>query len=269
MPDSRHAHPAGESGSKQYKKSGRLKRVRQLSLLSGWFGWCDTIRFIAGELFATRRVRTVEVAGETVQLRTATADAMVATKILIDEEYRLAECESPEVIVDAGANIGMSAIYFARKYPQARVFAIEPEAENFELLKANTASFGNVIPVRAALWSRRETRTLLSRPSDTVGFTVSEAQGEAGATDQRVECITMESLMQQHDIRRIDILKMDIEGGEKEVLGHSEAWIGSVRVIAAELHDRICMGCIRAFYLATKDFARFEKHGAVITAFRQ
>jgi hypothetical protein len=78
----------------------------------------------------------------------------------------------------------------------------------------------------------------------------------------------MESLMKDNDIDSIDLLKMDIEGGEKNVLENSSDWIDSVRAMAVELHDRICMGCTRAFYIATKDFKIFEKHGEKIIAYR-
>jgi hypothetical protein len=74
--------------------------------------------------------------------------------------------------------------------------------------------------------------------------------------------------MKEHDIDSIDLLKMDIEGEEKDVLEKSSGWIDRVDVLCAELHDRICMGCDRAFCLATKDFRTFERHGEKITAYR-
>ncbi len=74
--------------------------------------------------------------------------------------------------------------------------------------------------------------------------------------------------MEKYSIDKIDLLKMDIEGGEKNVLENSSDWIDSVDIITVELHDRICVGCDRAFYLSTKDFKTFEKHGEKITAYK-
>jgi hypothetical protein len=88
-------------------------------------------------------------------------------------------------------------------------------------------------------------------------------------TGQQVCCITIGSLLDKYDLDTIDILKMDIEGSEKNVLENSEDWIDKVKIITAELHDRICMGCDRAFYLATREFARFEKDGEKVTAYRK
>ena len=60
----------------------------------------------------------------------------------------------PRVIIDAGANIGISTIYFANRFPNAKVIAIEPEESNFELLKINCENYPNVKLVRAAVWCR-------------------------------------------------------------------------------------------------------------------
>jgi len=58
----------------------------------------------------------------------------------------------PDVIVDAGANIGLASICFANKYANATIIAVEPEQSNFELLEENVAPYPNIVPVQAALW---------------------------------------------------------------------------------------------------------------------
>lgn len=93
-------------------------------------------------------------------------------------------------------------------------------------------------------------------------------QNNSAPLGQMIDCITVDSLMKEYELDRISILKMDIESGEKDVLENSSAWIESVDIMTVELHDRICMGCDRAFYLARKDFAKFEKHGEKVTACR-
>src|SRR5688572_6336531 len=68
-------------------------------------------------------------------LRLKTSDLPTLQKVWRDEEYRFDG--DPKFIVDAGANIGIASIYFATKFPNARVIAIEPEPENFTLLEKN------------------------------------------------------------------------------------------------------------------------------------
>lgn len=67
------------------------------------------------------------------RLRVPSSDIGIYRQVFLREEYKFAAEIEPEVIVDAGANIGLASIYFANKYPHARIVAIEPEASNFEL----------------------------------------------------------------------------------------------------------------------------------------
>ena len=56
---------------------------------------------------------------------------------------------------------GFASIYFANKYPGAKIIAIEPEQSNFELLKDNIAPYPNIIPIQAALWHKNEEINLI------------------------------------------------------------------------------------------------------------
>jgi FkbM family methyltransferase len=228
----------------------------------------EAIAFAWARLTRSEKVRSIDIDGCTLRIRAGTTDIKVAINSLIEKEYAHIRLDRPTVIVDAGANIGTSAIYFARAFPQARIFAIEPEAGNFELLVQNVAPYPNVVPVKAALWGADETRSIQNRMTGPWGFTVSDTKGAAAPTGQEIPCVSMSTLMQRYAIGRVDLLKMDIEGGEKDVLENSAAWIAAVDVMTVELHDRINLGCSRAFYLATRDFKRFEKHGEKVTAYR-
>jgi len=233
-----------------------------------WIGFKEGVLFLILNRMKRKCLRKVHLANEDLYVRTATSDLNVVATCLITKEYGNIELSDPSVIIDAGANIGASAIYFSRKYPHAKIFAIEPEQENYDILLKNTNKFKNIIPVKAALWGQKETRVIQDRLTGPWGHTVSETNNKTRSTGQEVGCITISSLLNDHNLHHIDLLKMDIEGGEKNVLENSDDWIGKVNVISAELHDRICMGCDRAFYLATKDFARFEKNGEKVTAYR-
>ena len=223
---------------------------------------------ILDEILGRELVRRMNINGYQVRLRTNTPDLDVAISSLSGKEYDHIKLSAPKTIVDAGANIGTSSIFFATKYPGARIFAIEPEAGNFELLKENTKNFRNIVPIRAAIWGEDCTRTIQNRFTGHWGYTVSETTNRIESTGQEINCVTMKSLIKEYGIESIDLLKMDIEGGEKDVLENAQGWIDRVDTITVELHDRICMGCDRAFYLATKDFVTFEKQGEKVTAYR-
>lgn len=242
----------------------KLKRIRTYLKISGF----KAFPCILDELLNLEKIRVLEIAQTKIYLRTNTPDLQVAVSSLVDGEYEQIRCKDPQFIVDAGANIGTSAVHFAKKYPEASIIAIEPEEGNYEMLLKNTQGYPNVTAIKAAIWGSDDKRTIQNRNTGHWGYTISETENQVESTGQEIDCLTINSLMKKHEKEFIDILKMDIEGGEKDVLEKSSEWIDAVNVITVELHDRICMGCDRAFYLATQDFKTFEKHGEKVTAYR-
>ena len=189
----------------------------------------------------------ISINGEKVCIRSSTPDIIVAASSLYYCEYSELEKLSPKVVIDAGANIGTSAIWFARKFPNAKIVAVEPESENFDLLVKNVKTFENVIPLRAALGRELGKLKLLDRKTGPWGYSVCEESGDAEL--EEVDSVTVRSIMDKFGIERVCLLKMDIEGGEKDVLENSNQWIDNVDTMTVELHDRIVMGCDRAWLL--------------------
>jgi len=223
---------------------------------------------ILDELLEREMVRMINIGGASIYVRTNTPDLDIAISGLFRKEYEQIRTSNPKFIIDAGANIGTSAIFFAERYPNAQIIAVEPEESNFNLLLKNTSNYKNIIAIKAAIWGTIDKRTIQNRFTGHGGYTISETENKTESTGQDIDCITIEWLMNKYNIDSIDLLKMDIEGGEKNVLENSSDWIDSVAIMTVELHDRICMGCDRAFYLATKDFKTFEKHGEKVTAYK-
>jgi FkbM family methyltransferase len=176
-------------------------------------------------------------------------------QVLLDGEYDFPLEHSPKVIVDAGAHVGLTSIWFATRYPKATIIAIEPERANYKLMVRNLAAFPNVTPVEAALWSHRGVVAIDDPGAGTWGFQTAELNGKAtsGAT---VESLTVEDIMERFHLDRIDLLKVDIEGAEKEVFSDPGAvkWTDAVDAIEVELHDRFQPGCSRAFFSRVGDF---------------
>src|SRR5277367_3436209 len=73
-----------------------------------------------------------------VHLRLRTTDVSVCWEVLVQRQYDWDVGRATQVIVDAGANIGLTSIFYANKYPGARIVAIEPEASNYQMLVENT-----------------------------------------------------------------------------------------------------------------------------------
>lgn len=228
----------------------------------------DALVCAIDELTCREVVRTVKFRDVDLTLRTYSPDLLVAFSCLQDSKYKSLKLQDPAVIIDGGANIGASSIYFAKRFPAARIIAVEPEATNYALLLRNTQRYANITCVNAAIWGSEGVRDISNRMTGHWGYTVSETQKPSAPTGQAIQCLTISNLMDQFGIPKIDLLKLDIEGGEKDVLQNASGWIGSVDTLTVELHDRICPGCTEAFRSATSDFSKFESHGEKVTAYR-
>lgn len=191
------------------------------------------------------------------KLRVPSSDIRTYHQVFVDEEYDFSASEEPLTIVDAGANVGLASISFANRFPNATVIAIEPESSNFALLKRNVAPYPRIIPLQAALWSEAGEIDLMDPGYGKWGFVTRNATDDHGPSGQlchRVRAVTVSNLMEIYGLSSIDILKIDIEGAEREVFGDTTPWLSRVNAIIIELHDRMKPGCSRAFYNGSNGF---------------
>lgn len=192
-----------------------------------------------------------------IKLRLPGADVYTYEQIFMDEEYKFNTQQHPKTIIDAGANIGLTSIYFANKYPNAKIIAIEPEKTNFEVLKDNVALYPNITPIQAAVWHKNEKINLVDPGLGEWGFMTEEADSaEKIKADARheVDAMTIDRIMEVFNLEHVDILKIDVEGAEKEVFADTSAWINKVDSIIAELHERMKTGSNRSFYNGSNGF---------------
>ncbi|WP_158308363.1 FkbM family methyltransferase [Thiocapsa marina] len=173
----------------------------------------------------------------------------------MQEDYGAVLPFEPRIIVDLGAYTGFSAIFFANKYPNAEIIAVEPDPENFKLLTKNIGYYPRIRPVQAAIWFEDTVLDLYGQKEGHWAsslFSSTPFPGRSGI--HRVRAIAIESLMSRFSLDRIDVLKVDIEGAEKELFEHSAHWIDRVGAIFIELHDRFRPGCGKAVEAATGGF---------------
>jgi len=141
------------------------------------------------------------------------------------------------LIVDAGANIGASAVYFSITYPDSQIVAIEPEKNNVELLTMNCRDRN--VAVQAAAISAAPGTLYLSDPG------ISDWGFRTGAEGQyAVEAVTVGQILKTHGPDRYApfICKIDIEGAEKDLFGANYDWMTQFAVIIIELHDWMLPG---------------------------
>jgi FkbM family methyltransferase len=190
-------------------------------------------------------------------LRPRTTDELTYAEILLRGQYAFELPFSPKTIVDAGANIGLASIYFTHRYPEAKIIAVEAEATNFAVLARNVRSYPAIVPVHAALWNRDgEISVSEADPAtgafEKWGFITHEGPGA------KVRAITMRTLMEEMRMRSVDLLKIDIEGAEKEVFESCD-WMDDIRCLMIELHDRFKPGCSEAVNFAAQRFSKLQR----------
>jgi FkbM family methyltransferase len=194
-----------------------------------------------------------------IYLRNDTSDVPTYREIFEDFEYDIVVDYTPEVIIDAGSNIGLSAIYFAEKFPQCKIIAIEPESGNFNLLLKNIENYHNIHAVQAALWDKNGMIELLDIGTGNSGFmtgmTIEEGERIMSQASyvksvkslHYVKSITIEYVMKEYNLKKIDILKIDVEGAEKEIFESCNDWINIPNSVLIEFHERKKKGCKEAF----------------------
>ena len=253
---------------KNYLKLNIVEFMKKFYYYEKYGGIKSAINFLLLG-FSKNSTKYIELSHNSLYVRPATTDLLVAIDTFVHEELGNIRCTNPSTIIDAGAYIDTSAIYFAKKYPSARVYAIEPEDGNYDIMLKNIAPYNNIIPIKAALWDVETNCSILARGTGEWGYAMVGSNSGQFRNKSKIRCISMFSILQKYNIDFIDILKIDIEGSEKRVLENSIDWIDKVNVIVIELHDRIIPGCEKAFYEATKGFEMFEKNGEKIIAYKK
>lgn len=155
------------------------------------------------------------------------------------EEYLRQLSEKELIIIDAGANIGLFSRLILKEKPASKIYAIEPEKNNYQLLKTNTKGY-DVKTIRGGIWSHDCNLNVVSRDTGDWGFTVKEVSKRDGNT---INATCIDSLVRKYKLNRIDLLKMDVEGSEYEIFNSDNLqWLDLCNAIVIETHDHIIKG---------------------------
>jgi FkbM family methyltransferase len=236
------------------------------SRFGAWFAFTTYWRVLLGLMVSVpipvhgttpMRVPVQQHNSGSVRLRPGTADLHIYDDVFREGEYDV-NVGTPKFIVDAGAHIGLTSVFFAKRYPAAKIVAIELDPRNYAVLCENVKPYPNVTPVHAGLWTHETSLSVSNPREDTWGFRAKEG-GE-------IRAVTIKGLMNANGVDRIDLLKIDIEGAEKGVLEDAQDWIGAVGSIVIELHDRFVPGCTEALEtaIAGQAFERSMSRGTVV-----
>jgi FkbM family methyltransferase len=174
---------------------------------------------------------TTEITGTKIEIVDAASFISMYKDIYEQEIYRFQAGTDRPFIIDGGANIGLSVLYFKELYPEAQVIAFEPDDQIYAVLERNIQSgdHDRVELVRRALWSSETSLTFMSEGAD--GGRVARPQ------DTNNKVVRTVRLRDYLDDRKVDLLKLDIEGAETEVLLDCADRLGNVERLFVEYHS--------------------------------
>jgi len=213
-------------------KRGRSDLARKFAKLAGRKVWLKKIDGVG-----------------TVKMRVNSTDELTFQQVFMNKEYdishlrqhqrisetyhKLLAAERLPIIIDAGANVGAASIWFATEFPGARVLALEPDPGNAAMCRVNTERFTNVKVVEGAIGSQPGLVSLTNPPM-TAAWAVQTVRGEDG----HILVHTIPALVaDEGEFAQLFLVKVDIEGFEKDLFEANTEWVDETAAIFIEPHD--------------------------------
>jgi FkbM family methyltransferase len=199
-----------------------------------------------------------------IALREAVADHAIFWQCLVRNQYdvsrfpqarRLVAAYQEQVrrgirplIIDCGANIGLASVWFANQFPEAMIWAVEPDEANFALLTENTSPFRDRVRLlRGGVWSRSLRLRIMNPDAGSAAFRVEASKADA---PHAVKGYTIAEICTLAGAQSAFIVKIDIEGAQKDLFNFNIDWVGESHLIALELDDWLMPweGTSRSFF---------------------
>jgi FkbM family methyltransferase len=199
----------------------------------------DYLRFAAGAAarWGSTDAGTLALLGTRIDYFNRSHALFLLHEIFVDATYAFSSSTARPRVLDCGANIGFSVVFFKALYPGAIVTAIEPDAVAFARLETNLArnGMGDVRLINAAVADHEGAATLYTSGTDP-GSLVTSLHGEwGGGAARQVQAVRLSSLVDGP----VDFLKVDVEGAEYGVVRDLIATgaIRQVREMVVEHHE--------------------------------
>jgi FkbM family methyltransferase len=205
-----------------------------------------------------------------IYLRKSIADHSIFWQCIVQAQYRFQDFPQSKalfqhynysvkskkelLIIDCGANIGLSVIWFAETFPKAKIFAVEPDDENYKLLKKNTSHLGErVVCFKGAVWNKPLNLEIMNPDSGSASFRMGEVSDDSY---RGVSAYTIDNICELAEVDQPFIVKLDIEGSQKNLFKNNNQWVSKTQLIILELDDWLLpwQGTSRTFFSCVSQF---------------
>ena len=173
-------------------------------------------------------------------VRSATTDVDEFLYTVARESYgRYLPGGEVSFILDAGANNGDSAAWLLTRFARAQLIAVEPDRENFSILKRNCEPYGARVALEhCAVWFKPARLSLKGNERNDAIEVFETADGECRG-------VTVPWLMSKYGFPRLDIFKCDIEGTERQLFSQgADEWLSKTGFVVIEVHGSECLKAV-------------------------
>jgi FkbM family methyltransferase len=158
-------------------------------------------------------------------------------EIFKKQSYKFKPVNKQPVIIDCGSNVGVSILYYARQFPNARIIAFEPDKNIFPVLKKNVEQIGNpnISLINKGVWNTEGKMVFLQEGAD--GGQVLDGNSNLAAAAKTMEIET--TVLKNYLEGEIDFLKIDIEGAEVVVIEDCRNLLKRAQQVFIEFHSTV------------------------------
>jgi len=174
-------------------------------------------------------------------LRTSTTDKSIFINTFLIKQHPAIN-NNTNILVDIGANIGAVSFLYKMQNPNINIIAVEPDKSNCVMYKKNMHYFNNVELIETAVHNTEGIQMYLENPtSGSSGFRYAENINKAKYNSTISTSINQ--IIKNYGLNKIDVVKIDIEGGEKILFQKNLDWLKITDKLIIELHDHYVDGC--------------------------
>lgn len=203
--------------------------------------WCENNVFNLSENETELTIKSGYRSSHPIFIRKKGSDLAVFRQVFIDEEYARVikfiskHIKHPKLIIDCGANIGLTAIKLAQSFASAEILAIEPDIQNFLQLQKNTGTLPQIKALNNAVWSHPCQITITDSFRDGLDW----SKHTIPSINGQITALPISDFIQPNEHTQIDFLKIDVEGAEKELFKDltTSSFLERTKILALEIHD--------------------------------
>jgi FkbM family methyltransferase len=174
-------------------------------------------------------------------IRASTSDIWNLRQIFLDgdcmsEPYMYGDygfaMPRPRRILDLGAYCGYSAVYFANRFPEAKIVCVEPPGANFDALCVNTSVYSNIRRLAAAVWTER---TTVHRSGHVLGDWGNQFAPSDCGVDDTIPAYSISDILAMNGWDHVDLVKCLLVGAQVDVLTQPQRpWADQVLLVATK-----------------------------------